>query len=298
MQYQHIQQQMQQQIQQQQQQQAFLNFNNNLSLNIGNPYQTMFFGNNATKIMKQRNRFTKEEDDYLKYLVEEDYFKNNNHTKICLNEEPNWNEIAVKMIGRTARQCRERYRNYLQPGINNGPWSQEEEELLEQKYREFGPQWCKLVKFFPNRSDVNIKNHYTCLLNRQSRINFINSSNSSSSAASVSNENIESSPLSSSSSYETSAETTRNVSPSESISSLNVTSMNMNYNERSNNNNNNNNNDKNTKMEENNENIEFNEEYYFFPQQQFDENNLNELNTFNEFNENVFFDDPFYSFDY
>ncbi|OHT16008.1 hypothetical protein TRFO_42107 [Tritrichomonas foetus] len=114
---------------------------------------------NKSKAMKQRNRFSKEEDEFLKLLVEEN----------SCEEEPNWNDIASKMISRTARQCRERYRNYLQPGLNNGPWTLEEDHLLIEKYNEIGPQWCKLVHFFPHRSDVNIKNHYTCLLNRHSR---------------------------------------------------------------------------------------------------------------------------------
>ncbi|OHS93814.1 Myb-like DNA-binding domain containing protein [Tritrichomonas foetus] len=249
---------------------------NNVNISSYVPNQALMFRNNLTQIAKLRNRFSKEEDDYLKYLVEVEYA--NNHSKITLNEEPNWNEISAKMFNRTARQCRERYRNYLQPGICNGPWSQEEEELLQQKYREIGPQWSKMAKFFPNRSDVNIKNHYTCLLNRQSRINFINSFSSSHSSDSSSS-SLSSSPVDTrrKSSFE---QTTRNGSQSQSISSLNITSTH------------NNDNNENMKNEEGDKKTGF-EDFIdfddFFTQNQMDENS---------FNEEELFVDPFYQFEY
>lgn len=71
-----------------------------------------------------------------------------------------WNSIAKHIPGRTARQCRDRFQNYLSPDLINGPWTQEEDQLLIQKVNEFGPYWSKINKFFVGRSPNNIKNRY------------------------------------------------------------------------------------------------------------------------------------------
>ena len=94
-----------------------------------------------------RHMFTMEEDNRLCELVNE-------------FGDKNWRVISRQMPNRTTRQCRERYRNYLSPRVKNGPWTQEEDILLEQKYLEYGPRWATIAKFFPSRSDVNIKNRW------------------------------------------------------------------------------------------------------------------------------------------
>ncbi|KAH0792654.1 Myb-like DNA-binding domain containing protein [Histomonas meleagridis] len=103
-----------------------------------------------------RHKFTKQEDETLKRIVQQ-------------HGEGNWSIIASCMKNRTARQCRERYKNYLSPNIKNDPWSPEEELLLEEKYAELGPRWAKIALYFENRSDVNVKNHWTAMTNRQNR---------------------------------------------------------------------------------------------------------------------------------
>ena len=107
-----------------------------------------------------RQKFTQEEDELLRKLVAElgDY---------------DWNTIASRMNGRTPRQCRERYRNYLSPSLVNGPWTQDEELLLIQKFRQHGPRWAKIVQYFKNRSDVNIKNHWASISHRIAKMNQI-----------------------------------------------------------------------------------------------------------------------------
>lgn len=100
---------------------------------------------------QQRTRFTKPEDELLKKLVES-------------QKQPNWNEIALKLKNRTARQCRERYNNYLRPNLINGPWTKEEEELLIQLYEKYGPKWSLISQSFNSRSPVNIKNHHSSMI--------------------------------------------------------------------------------------------------------------------------------------
>lgn len=110
-----------------------------------------------------RHKFTPEEDMILKNLVHESG-----------NEEnPGWNYIAEELgHGRTARQCRERYKNYLSSKVKNGSWTDEEEKLLEEKFHQMGPKWSKMTAFFNGRTDVSIKNHWSAMLNRRSKEEF------------------------------------------------------------------------------------------------------------------------------
>lgn len=100
-----------------------------------------------------RRKFTEEEDKFLTELVKEMGPKK-------------WEEIAKRMPNRTARQCRDRYSNYLIPGFFNGEWSSEEDELLYQKYQEIGPRWAVLKEFFKNRSPNSIKNRWNYFVSR------------------------------------------------------------------------------------------------------------------------------------
>lgn len=100
-----------------------------------------------------RSGFTPDEDYHLINLVAQ-YGKNA------------WGTIASYMEKRNARQCKDRYTSYLSPTINNGPYSQEEDDLLRQKYLEIGPKWVKISKFFSNRTDISIKCRWA-ILNRK-----------------------------------------------------------------------------------------------------------------------------------
>lgn len=113
---------------------------------LSNPNKTI----NENKRKKTRHKFTKEEDQKLLSLV-------NQYGKNC------WSFVAQNMDGLTARQCRERYQDYLTPGIRNEVWTSEEELLLQQKVAEYGQKWTTIAKFFNSRTDVNIKNHWTIL---------------------------------------------------------------------------------------------------------------------------------------
>jgi hypothetical protein len=100
-----------------------------------------------------RQKFSVHEDDRLRALVGE----------LGIG---NWPEVASRLGTRSARQCRERFKNYLSPNLRNGQWSEEEDRLLGEKFSEFGAKWSVIVNFFPSRSEVNLKNRWTQLQNR------------------------------------------------------------------------------------------------------------------------------------
>jgi len=96
---------------------------------------------------KKRTSFTLEEDYLLTILV----------NKFGVGS---WTDISRHMIDRTPRQCKERWRSYLCPGISNSPWSKREDDLLIELCSKIGTKWVSIAKFFPGRSDCNVKNRW------------------------------------------------------------------------------------------------------------------------------------------
>jgi hypothetical protein len=101
-------------------------------------------------------KFTQEEDTRLRALVWQ-------------HGTGNWGLIAISMPGRDARSCRERWRIYLDPGINRSEWTEEEDALLLRKHDEFDSQWILIAAYFPNRTPENIRNRWEFLQRRNQR---------------------------------------------------------------------------------------------------------------------------------
>jgi hypothetical protein len=104
----------------------------------------------------RKTKFTHEEDVQLTRLVE-------------TVGSANWREIAACMKTRNARQCRERYRNYLDPELRWEQWTPEEDALLIAKFRENGPKWNAISQFFTKRSDNALRNRWQQLNRRLSK---------------------------------------------------------------------------------------------------------------------------------
>ena len=106
--------------------------------------------------IEHKKRFTKEEDEKLLKIV-------------SIIGTYNWQAISDFMGNFTTRQCRERYNNYLKPGLNKAPFTPEEDKMLIEKVAVFGKKW-KLISFwFKNRTPYAVKNHYKVLMNRKAK---------------------------------------------------------------------------------------------------------------------------------
>ena len=101
-----------------------------------------------------RKRFTEEEDNLLKYVIQTLGIRN-------------WSEVAKHLPGRTGRQCRDRYNNYLFKDISFRPWSEEEDSIILNKYLIYGNHWAKISTFLVGRSGNNVKNRWHKYLSKR-----------------------------------------------------------------------------------------------------------------------------------
>jgi hypothetical protein len=74
-----------------------------------------------------------------------------------------WSQIAAMVPNRVAKQCRERWRNHLDPAVSREEWTPEEEAILQQRYVEFGGKWSEISKDMPGRPDNACKNQWNKL---------------------------------------------------------------------------------------------------------------------------------------
>lgn len=70
---------------------------------------------------------------------------------------------------RTAAQCSQRWCRVINPSINKGPWDSKEDKLLIEKYDDLQGSWCKIVKYFPDRTDTQCKRRYEKILQLRNR---------------------------------------------------------------------------------------------------------------------------------
>lgn len=71
-----------------------------------------------------------------------------------------WTKIAACIGGRTGKQVRDRYLNYLKPSIKQKRWTPQEDELLESLYKEHGNKWSTIASCLGDRTENQVKNRF------------------------------------------------------------------------------------------------------------------------------------------
>jgi hypothetical protein len=101
-----------------------------------------------------KGSWTREEDELIMTFVQEKGTKD-------------WTKLASLLPGRIGKQCRERWRNHLDPEVNRTPWTEEEDQILIGMFEKLGSKWVKIAEFLPGRSDNAIKNRWNSTLKKK-----------------------------------------------------------------------------------------------------------------------------------
>lgn len=86
----------------------------------------------------------------------------------------NWAVIAKHLPSRSSKQIRDRYLNTLYPGANKDKFTEEEDNIILNKYKEIGGKWTVISNFLNNRSSESIKNRfYTSIRIKHFKIDYV-----------------------------------------------------------------------------------------------------------------------------
>jgi hypothetical protein len=78
-----------------------------------------------------------------------------------------WANLADRLPGRIAKQCRERWYNHLDPNINRSTWTRAEDQIIIDTIQKFGTKWADIARLLPGRTDNAVKNRWNSTLRRR-----------------------------------------------------------------------------------------------------------------------------------
>ena len=95
-----------------------------------------------------KGRWTSEEDNVLRTTI---------NSAIGGAEKVNWGDVAVKIPGRSAKQCRERWCHHLDPSVRKGDWTAEEDAKVMELQAQLGNSWAQISKALEGRTENAVK---------------------------------------------------------------------------------------------------------------------------------------------
>lgn len=105
-----------------------------------------------------KGKWSKVEDALLVHLVNS-----------SSSGEKDWAQIATKIPGRTSKQIRQRWAVQLDPMLNHGPFTTEEDEILLKRFAQFGNSWARIATALPGRSSNAVKVQLKSLQRKRKR---------------------------------------------------------------------------------------------------------------------------------
>ncbi|XP_047306747.1 transcription factor MYB73-like [Impatiens glandulifera] len=79
----------------------------------------------------------------------------------------NWSFICRSIPGRTASSCRLRWCNHLSPELNHGPFTPQEDQIINRAHEILGNKWSDIARLLVGRTDNLVKNRWHCYLKKQ-----------------------------------------------------------------------------------------------------------------------------------
>lgn len=88
------------------------------------------------------------------------------YQKVC--KEAGAGEIeTVEYVHRNGKQCRERWLNALDPNINKGSWSTQDDIDFLKHWLKIGNKWKEIADKIPGRTESQVKNRFKLILRHE-----------------------------------------------------------------------------------------------------------------------------------
>jgi Myb-like DNA-binding domain len=128
-------------------------------------------GHSHLHLTLQGQRWTKEEDDKLRSIVEASIAAAAVSSQVSnRGVQINWKIVADQFSGRNDQQCMNRWQKALRPEVTKGPWTEEEDHKVVELVRKHGAKrWSLIASQLPGRIGKQCRERWHNHLNPEIR---------------------------------------------------------------------------------------------------------------------------------